>query len=69
MSPRGRKSSKISKSHKQAQSTTLSSPVGQLAVNGLKQALDLATESADAFAPLKSVLGGLRIILRGCEVS
>jgi hypothetical protein len=43
--------------------------VGQTAVNGLKQALDLAAQSADACPPLKSVLGGLRAILRNCEVS
>ena len=38
------------------------------AISGAKIALDIAKESADAFGPLKSVLGGIAAILKHCEV-
>lgn len=39
------------------------------AYNGFNQLLNIAVESSDAFPPLKSLLGGLRSVLRASEVS
>lgn len=39
-------------------------PIGHTVLHGLKTVLEIATESADAFGPLKSVLGGIRAILK-----
>jgi hypothetical protein len=39
------------------------------AYNGFSQVLNIAAESSDAFPPLKSVLGGVRAVLKAAEVS
>lgn len=39
------------------------------AYNGFQQILNIAAESSDAFPPLKSVLGGVRSVLKASEVS
>jgi hypothetical protein len=41
----------------------------QSAINAGKKVLEIATESSDAFPPLKSALGGIRAMIRTCEVS
>jgi hypothetical protein len=43
--------------------------IGRSAINAGKKVLEIATESSDAFAPLKSALGGIRAVIRTCEVS
>lgn len=44
-------------------------PIGATVGHGLKNVLEIATEAADAFGPLKSTLSGLRAILKAFEVS
>lgn len=52
----------LSKPHQQIK-------LGSTIIHGAKTALDIATESADALPQLKSVLGGIRAIIKLCEVS
>lgn len=43
-------------------------PITTTIGHGAKNVLEVATEAADAFAPLKSVLGGIRAALKVYEV-